>query len=50
MANIHFRFNFNAKLKEAMMLRRIQWTTALILIQCLLISVGAFAAEEPEEG
>ena len=33
------------------MLRRMQWTTAtLILIQCLLISAGAIAAEEPEEG
>ena len=30
------------------MLRRIQWTT-LILIQCVLISVAIFAAEEPEE-
>ena len=32
------------------MLQRIQWTTTLILIQCMLISVGTFAAEEPEEG
>ena len=32
------------------MLQRIQWTTTLILIQCILISVGTFAAEEPEEG
>lgn len=32
------------------MLKRIQWTTALILVQCMLIAVSTFAAEEPEEG
>lgn len=32
------------------MLLRIQWTTIIILIQCLLISVGILAAEDPVEG
>ncbi len=32
------------------MVRQLQWTTIMILMQCFLISLGAFAAENPEEG